>query len=109
MTGEFAIVATARPGHTLAEIEAAMIEEIARIQAEPPTGEEVARAVNSFESQTVRALESVSEFGGRADRLNMYNVMTGDPGYMDKDFARYAAVDPAAVEQAAAKYLGPAA
>ena len=41
----------------------------------PATAAEVARAVNSFESQFVRALESISEFGGRADRLNMYNVL----------------------------------
>jgi zinc protease len=107
LTGEFAVVATARPGHHLAEIEAALAEEIARIRAQPPTEEEVARAVNSFQSQTIRSLESVSEFGGRADRLNMYNVMTGDPGYLAKDFAEHAAVDPAAVQQAAAKYLGP--
>ena len=46
-----------------------------------------------FESHMVRSLEPVSEFGGRADRLNMYNVLTGDPGYMAKDFARYVQVD----------------
>ncbi len=45
--------------------------------------------MNQFESHMVRALESISEFGGRADRLNMYNVYTGDPGYLTKDFDRY--------------------
>ncbi|MGA2065831.1 MAG: pitrilysin family protein [Thermoguttaceae bacterium] len=105
LRGEFSIVVTARPGHSLTEIEGAVAYEVARIQMEPPTAEELARAVNSFESHTVRALESISEFGGRADRLNMYNVMAGDPGYMQKDFARYGRVTPEAVRQAAAKWL----
>lgn len=106
LTGEFTVVATVRPGHTLSEVEAAMAEEIRRVRCEPPTAEEVAQAVNSFESHMVRSLESVSEFGGRADRLNMYNTYTGDPGYMNKDFGRHAKVDPAAVMRAAEKYLG---
>ncbi len=89
LTSEFAIVATIRPGHTIAEVEAAIAEELDRIKAEPPTAEEMERAVNTFEARLVRSLESVSEFGGRADRLNLYNVYTGDPGYMAKDFARY--------------------
>ncbi len=89
LTSEFAVVATIRPGHTIAEVEAAIAEEIDRIKAEPPTAEEMERAVNTFEARLVRSLESVSEFGGRADRLNLYNTYTGDPGYMAKDFGRY--------------------
>ena len=95
LTSEFAIVATVRPGHTIAEVEAAIAEEIDRIKAEPPTAEEMERAVNTFEARLVRSLESVSEFGGRADRLNLYNIYTGDPGYMAKDFGRYGSVDAA--------------
>ncbi|MGD0900170.1 MAG: pitrilysin family protein [Thermoguttaceae bacterium] len=106
LTGDFSIVVTARPGHALEELDAATADELRRLQSEPPTPEEVARAINSFESHLVRALEPISEFGGRADRLNMYNVMTGDPGYMQKDFARYGKVTPEAVRQAAAKFLG---
>ena len=97
LTSEFAVVATVRPGHTIAEVEAAIAEEIDRIKAEPPTAEEMERAVNTFEARLVRSLESVSEFGGRADRLNLYNTYTGDPGYMAKDFGRYGRVDAAKV------------
>ena len=107
LTGEFAIVATVRPGHTIAEVEAAIAEEIDRIKAEPPTAEEMERAVNTFEARLVRSLESVSEFGGRADRLNLYNIYTGDPGYMAKDFGRYGCVDAAKVTQMAKQFLGP--
>ena len=107
LTSEFAVVATIRPGHTIAEVEAAIAEEIDRIKAEPPTAEEMERAVNTFEARLVRSLESVSEFGGRADRLNLYNIYTGDPGYMAKDFGRYGSVDAAQVTQMAKQFLGP--
>ena len=55
----------------------------------------------------MRSLESVSEFGGRADRLNLYNTYTGEPGYMAKDFGRYGRVDAARVTQMARQFLGP--
>jgi len=106
IAGRFSIVVTPRQGRTLPEMESAVREELARLRAEPPTAEEVRRAVNQFHAQLVRGLEPVSGFGGRADRLNMYNVFTGDPGYLAKDFERYLKVDPAAVRRVAEKYLG---
>jgi len=107
LTSEFAVVATIRSGHTIAEVEAAIAAEIDRIKAEPPTAEEMDRAINTFEARLVRSLESVSEFGGRADRLNLYNIYTGDPGYMAKDFGRYSCVNAATVTQMAKQFLGP--
>ncbi len=107
LTSDFGIVATVRPGHTIKEVESAIAEEIARIKTEPPTADEMERAVNTFEARMIRSLESVGGFGGRADQLNLYNTITGDPGYMAKDFVRYAEVDAAAVQNAAKKYLGP--
>jgi zinc protease len=105
ISGSFTIAATARPGRTLKELEEAILGEVARLQAEPPTEQEVARAVARHESQAVRDLESVGGFGGRADQLNMYNAYTGDPGFLAKDFGRYLQVDPAAVQRVAKKYL----
>ncbi len=106
LTGEFSVIATIRSGHTIAEVEKQIADEIAKIQAEPPTQEEIDRAINVFEARLIRSLESVSEFGGRADRLNSYNIHTGDPGYMSKDFARYGAVTAAQVSEMAKTYLG---
>ncbi len=105
IAGGFMIVATARPGHTPAELQTAIDAELKRIEAEPPSAEEVARAVNQTESHFVRALQPISEFGGRADRLNMYNTFTADPGYLVKDFQRYLRVDPQGVRRVASKYL----
>jgi zinc protease len=107
LTSDFGIVATVRPGHTVAEVESAIAEQIARIKAEPPTADEMERAINTLEARAIRSLESVGGFGGRADQMNLYNTYTGDPGFLVKDFARYAKVDAAAVQEAARKYLGP--
>ena len=51
LAGQLFIVATARPGHTIAELEAAVLDELHRIQAQPPSGPEVSRAVSRFEAQ----------------------------------------------------------
>ena len=107
IAGMFLVVLTARPRHSLAELEQAAMEEIDRLKREPPTAEEIARAVNAFEAQFIKSLEPIGEFSGRADQLNRYNVMTGDPGYMSKDFDRYLKVDPQAVQRGGEEYLGP--
>ena len=106
IAGGFNIMATARSGHALEELETVILAELAKLESQPPTADEIARAVARYESQLVRSLESVSEFGGRADRLNMYNVYAGDPGFLAKDFDRYLKVDPAGVLRVAKKYLG---
>ena len=105
VAGGLMVVVTARPGQPLADLEAAVLDEITLLQNEPPSAEEVARAVARHESSVVQQLESVGGFGGRADQLNLYNVYTGDPGFLQQDFDRYLKVDPAAVQRVARKYL----
>lgn len=68
----FYIIATARSGHTLPELEAIIQEELDHIKAEPPTEREVQRAINQYEAGFLRRLERVGGFGGKADQLNMY-------------------------------------
>lgn len=103
--GMFMIIATARPGNTLSQLESAIADELKKIQDAPPMQAEIDRAVANSETGIVRSLEGVGGFGGRADRLNMYNVLTGDPGYLAKDFARIRKVDPQGVQRVASKYL----
>lgn len=103
--GGFLIAVTARPGRELAELEAAVLGEVARLQAEPPADEEVVRALARRESSLIQALDSVGGFGGRADQLNLYNVFVGDPGHLQEDFDRYTRVTPAAVQRVARQYL----
>jgi zinc protease len=105
IAGSFSITATAKPGVKLADIESLIAAEIKRIQSEPPAADELERAVNRYEVQFVNSLDSVGGFGGVADRLNRYNVMNDDPGYMQQDFERYVRVDLAGVQRVARKYL----
>ncbi len=107
IAGELRVDATVAPGATVEEVEKALIEEIERIQSEPPTAEEVQRAVNRLEAHYIRQLESVGGFGGRADLLNFYNVFTGDPGKVNHDFDRYLTISPGDVSRVARTYFTP--
>src|SRR6202158_1098560 len=85
----FELYATARPGHTAAEIEKAIDAELARFRSEGPDQKEVDRARNTIETNFIRALERLGGFGGVADRLNQYNHYLGDPSYVERDIQRY--------------------
>ncbi len=96
----FQVVATARSGHTLAEIEKVIGEEVQRLLANGPDRREVERAVNQYEASFLRRLEAVGGFGGKADQLNAYYVQTGNPDYFQEDLSRYRAVDPVDIQSA---------
>ena len=106
IAGEFHIQVTASPGHTLEEIEDVVWDELRQLQDGPPNEEEVARAKNRVESHQVRQLERVGGFGGRADQLNYYNTMAGDPGAINTDVDRYMAVTAEDIQRVASSRLG---
>jgi len=89
LSGVFGITATAAPGHDLAELEEVIDYELVRLLKKGVTKKEVELAVTRFEAGFVRGLQRVGGFGGKADRLNRYNVYTGDPGYLDQDLGRF--------------------
>lgn len=101
----FYIVATAKPGITLPELEKAIDTELIKIEKDPPEAAEVTIAVNSYEADFVRRLQSVADFGGKADKLNQYNVYVGRPDYLTEDLGRYLKITPAVVQKAVQKYL----
>ncbi len=105
LASTFMIVATARAGKTLGEIERVIQEELARIAQEPPTQRELDRAVHQFEAGFLDRLERVGGFGGKADQLNAYFVQTGNPDYFNEDLARYRAIDPEDIATVAAATL----
>ena len=102
IAGEFTIQATANPGHSIEEIETAIIEEIEKLKIETPTEVEIARAKNRIETSHIMQLERFGGFGGRADQLNYYNTLTGDPETINTDVDRYMAVEPEEIREAAA-------
>ena len=89
IAGEFIVIATARPGASLAEIERTIGEEIAKLAKAGPTAEELSRAQAKQEYDFVTGLEGIGGFGGKADLLNTYNTFLGDPGKLEADVLRH--------------------
>ena len=108
LTGEFAIVATVRPGPYDRRGGGGDRRGDRAHQGRTAHGRAkwTGRSTRSRPAWSAR-MEAVGGFGGRADQLNLYNTFTGDPGYLAKDFARYPQVDAAAVQKMARQYLGP--
>ncbi len=101
----FLITAIAREGHGLSEIEKVIGEELAKLKNETPSARELERAVNGIESAFYAALERVGGFGGKADRLNLYEFYAGRPDYSNEDLARYTSLEPRDQQSAARNYL----
>ena len=104
---QFMIIATARGGHNLNELATVIDEEIKKLTTEPPTGREVARAMNQYESGFLDRLEQIGGFGGKADQLNQYSLRIGEPDYFAEDLARYRAIDSTDVQSAVITFLKP--
>lgn len=105
LAGSFSIVATAAPGHSLDELEEAVMTELRRTFDEGLTLDEVNRTRTSIEADFAYRFQTVGGFGGRSDQLNAYNVYAGDPGYFDADLQRYLDVTSPAVRSVARRHL----
>ncbi|HEX8889016.1 MAG TPA: pitrilysin family protein [Pyrinomonadaceae bacterium] len=103
--GQFQIVATAKPGVKLEDLERAIDEEVAKLKTEPPTAEEMERGYNARESSFIYSLQTVGGFGGKSDQLNQYATFLNQPGYFNQDLLRYQSITPADVERVANTYL----
>jgi zinc protease len=108
IAGFVQLAATAAPGHTLVELERVIVEEIARLAAEGPTDDELARGRVHAETQFVLRLQTVGGFGGKSDQLNAYNILLGDADYFDRDLARYQDATGPLLRDCVARYLLPA-
>lgn len=98
----FQVIATARSGHTLKELEVAIQEELDKIKNVAPAEREVQRAVNGFEAGFLDRLESLE---GKADMLNNYFTTTGNPDYFNEDLFRYKALSPEDIQSVAQTYF----
>ena len=89
LSGTFVIEVTAAPGHNLIEIEAAVDAELDRLWDKGVGKDELELAHTRYEAGFVRGLQRSGGFGGKADRLNRYNIYTGDPDYLPRDLGRF--------------------
>jgi zinc protease len=102
LSGDFYIRVMGKEETKLEELERAVLEEVERLAAEPPTAEELQRVKASVETQLVGGLETVA---ARADGLNSYFYYTGDPDYAAEQLAAYRALGPADIQRVARQYL----
>jgi zinc protease len=100
--GEFRLVITPRPEHSLTDLEAAADAVIARLKQEGPTVEEIQRALAGEELGFLRGLESNL---GKAMQLCDGAGLHGDPGHFKTAYQKSQAVTPADVKRVANTYL----
>ena len=100
--GAFFVIATPRPGHTLAELEATTDSIIERLKRDGPTDEEITKTKAGLEFGFVSGLQSNL---GKAETLNSGLVYHGDPGYFKKEYTGLTSVTAADVKRVANKYL----
>jgi zinc protease len=105
IAGVFGVVATARPGHSLVELEQVILDEIAQFAERGPSEEELLREKAKQEYDFISGLERLGGFGGKADLLNQYNTFLGAPDYFAKDYERYERIRTGEIQEAVRQYL----
>jgi zinc protease len=104
--GQFTIVVTPRPGHTLTEIETKVDSVIARFKREGPTADELTRAKAGQQLSFLNQLQSNL---GKAFQLAENQMFFNDPSYSFRvEYPRTQAVTAAEIKRVANKYLGSA-
>ena len=96
--------ATAHPGVSPAQLEAAVMAELDRIHADGVTEAEVARARALIETSFVTSLQSAAE---RADQLSRFATYFGEPSLANEQVERYQKTTAADVSSLARERLGP--
>ena len=101
----FLVEATPRPGHSVAELQKVIDEELDTMRHAPPSDHEVQRSLNQIESSFYNRMERVGGFGGKADQLNAYYTETGNPDWFNEDLGRYRVLSADDVSAATAQFL----
>ncbi|MEP3050272.1 MAG: pitrilysin family protein [Erythrobacter sp.] len=98
--GLLSVSATLRPGVELETLEGRLDELVQEFIAEGPTEDEVRRAATSSLAQTIRGLEQVGGFGGKAVTLAQGEVLAGNPAFYAEQLDVLATLTPAEVQGA---------
>ena len=100
----FVLWATARPGISPEDLEAAVLAEIERLTAEGPSDDELERVRNLHAAAVESSLERIAE---RADRLSMYTCLFDEPERINTEVSRFLAVGAGELRAAMAATLRP--
>jgi len=99
------VSATLRDGVELETLETRLNEIIAEYIAEGPTADEVRRSATSDLAGTIRGLEQVGGFGGKAVALARGEVLAGDPGFAVNQLEVLASITPETVQAAMERWM----
>jgi zinc protease len=100
--GYYQITATVAPGKKVEDAEAAINEEIARLQREPIADWELAKAKNASRRSSIQSLQSSL---GTAIRLTQFTVFFNDPNLINTQFEKIATVTKEDVQRVANQYF----
>ncbi len=96
------MIATARPGHALPELQRAIDDELRKLADQGPTDRELQQARNSIEASFIRRIQTVQ---GKADQLNRYYYETGVPDGFQHDLDQLRAVTADDIKRVVSRYL----
>jgi zinc protease len=102
IAGVFQVTAAAARGKSIDDVEKEVNVELERVKKEPPTAEEMARALNSLESQAIYGLQTNLGLNGR---ISSFAGFMNKPDNFQADLERYRKVTPADVQRVANTYL----
>jgi predicted Zn-dependent peptidase len=100
--GYYDLTVTAAPGKKIEDVEAAINEEITRLQREPIADWELAKAKNAYRRSSIQSLQSSL---GIATRLTQFAIFYNDPNLINTQFEKIAAVTKEDVQRVANKYF----
>ncbi|SFP57229.1 M16 family metallopeptidase [Sphingomonas rubra] len=103
--GTFGVNVIVRPGVDPALVSRRVDEIMADFLKNGPTADEVSRYATTSAARTIRGLESVGGFQGKAVTLAEGALYSNDPGFYKKQLEQLAAATPASVKAAADKWL----
>jgi zinc protease len=102
----FSIDVTLQPGSSIEEVNAIINRELARFREEGPTAEELERAQTKINAQTVRGLEQIGGFGGKAVTLAQGQLYAGDPNFFKTRLGWINEAETEAIRDVAREWLG---
>lgn len=105
ISGNFAIVANAKPGHTLEELEKEINLILEDFLKNGPTEEEVKRVKAAYFANFLKGLERIGGFGGKSDLLAQNEVFGNSADYYKKMLKVYHAATAKDLHDAAKKWL----
>jgi zinc protease len=102
LTSVFMVQATVAPGRTVEELSTALLASLRTSLETPPTADELARTLSGWRKSFYGRVEGVLS---RAQLLSGYEHFVGRPDHLAADLARYTTLTPAAVHDAARRFL----